>query len=75
MRPMSTCARPTPSYIFDLDGWQISNPPKGLRKVDPRLAETAEAASERARRISGTHGAAGLYNAYSGEYLFWAGQR
>jgi hypothetical protein len=56
-------------YIFDLDGWQISNPPAGLRDVDPRLADTAEAAARRAKRMTGTHGTVGLYNAFSGGYM------
>ncbi|WVQ77366.1 hypothetical protein IAR50_007051 [Cryptococcus sp. DSM 104548] len=36
------------TYVFDLDGYQIRRPPKGLEKIDPRLAILAEQARKRA---------------------------
>lgn len=40
------------TYLFDLDGWQIANPPpiEKLREVDPRLAELAERVKGKAER-------------------------
>lgn len=59
-------------YVFDLDGWQIRNPPAGLRDIDPRLAEIAEASAERARLTVADVGNANyVYNAYSGELSSW----
>lgn len=29
------------SYLFDLDGYQIANPPAGLEKIDPETAKLA----------------------------------
>ncbi|WVW80258.1 hypothetical protein I302_102236 [Kwoniella bestiolae CBS 10118] len=37
------------TYLFDCDGWQIAHPPPGLSRIDPRLAELAELASQRAK--------------------------
>jgi histone-lysine N-methyltransferase SUV39H len=55
------------TYLFDLDGYQISHPPPiaKLRKVDPRLAYLAEQTLEKVQ-------AAGIeedegFNTYSGE--------
>lgn len=33
-------------YLFDLDGYQIRNPPAGLENVDPQTAELAYAAQK-----------------------------
>lgn len=55
-------------YLFDCDGWQIRNPPKGLEEVDPRLAELAYATEARARQEMEETGN-DKYNAYSGELL------
>ena len=52
-------------YIFDLDGYQVGNPPSGLEKIDPRLAMTAAAAAERSKVLDLTDGE--LYSAYSSE--------
>ncbi|ODN77113.1 hypothetical protein L202_05645 [Cryptococcus amylolentus CBS 6039] len=40
------------TYIFDLDGYQIRRPPRGLEKVDARLAILAEQARKRAERVN-----------------------
>ena len=56
------------TYIFDLDGWQIRNPPDGLEEIDSRLAETAEATAQRALEEVGQEDDETLpYNAYSGQ--------
>lgn len=57
----------TARYLFDLDGWQIANPPAGLHAIDPRLAEIAEATAERAKSMMDTADPTVVYNAYSGE--------
>lgn len=56
-------------YLFDLDGWQIAHPPEGLRRIDPRLADLAEAAELRAKVTLQNAGldSDAAYNAYSGE--------
>lgn len=61
------------TYLFDLDGWHMSNPPEGLEFVDPRLYKTAKETRRRAKRAererTGTKPADGLlsgtYSAYS----------
>ena len=56
------------SYLFDLDGWQIRNPPVGLERVDPRLAEIAQASAERATIAFDEVGDPNFcYNAHSGK--------
>lgn len=52
-------------YVFDLDGWQIRHPPKGLEKIDKRAAELAEAVKMRARAAM-RESQEDAYNAYSG---------
>ncbi|WVQ64997.1 uncharacterized protein L199_003167 [Kwoniella botswanensis] len=37
------------TYLFDCDGWQIAHPPSGLSRIDPRSAELAELAAQRAK--------------------------
>ncbi len=50
-----------------MDGWQIRNPPSGLRDIDPRLADIAEASAERAKlAIEDFENPNYVYNAYSG---------
>ncbi|UOH84836.1 hypothetical protein LQV05_001651 [Cryptococcus neoformans] len=52
------------TYVFDLDGWQIRHPPKGLEKIDKRAAELAEAVKMRARAAM-RESQEDAYNAYS----------
>lgn len=54
-----------PRYLFDCDGWQIANPPAGLKVVDPRLAELAYASAQRAKAAVEEEDASSVYNAYS----------
>jgi len=53
------------TYLFDCDGYQIANPPPGLLKIDPRLAELAEAAKTRARISASDQDDTYHYSAYS----------
>ncbi|WRT65791.1 uncharacterized protein IL334_002740 [Kwoniella shivajii] len=54
------------TYLFDCDGWQIANPPSGLHRIDPRLAELAELSAERARMADGeADDPSYVYSAYS----------
>lgn len=55
-------------YVFDLDGWQIRHPPKGLEKIDKRAAELAEAVKMRAKAAM-RESQEDAYNAYSGKFL------
>jgi hypothetical protein len=59
-------------YLFDCDGWHISNPPMGLQVFDPRLAEIAKAAARRADFARAEAAESGytdyVYSAYSGKY-------
>ena len=58
----------TPRYLFDLDGWQIRNPPAGLRLVDSRLADIAEASADRASTAEReVDDPSFVYNAFSGK--------
>lgn len=60
------------TYLFDLDGWHMSNPPEGLQFVDPRLYKTAKETKRRAKRADRERGMSadegllsGTYSAYS----------
>ncbi|ORY29803.1 hypothetical protein BCR39DRAFT_558921 [Naematelia encephala] len=53
------------TYLFDCDGWQIANPPVGLEKVDPRLAQTARESSARARHSAREESEDYKYSAFS----------
>lgn len=58
------------TYLFDLDGFHIATPPKGLEYIDPRAYELAEAARQRAEAAKANDGSEDYcYSAYSGEYL------
>ena len=54
------------TYLFDCDGWQIGHPPKGLGRVDPRLAELARIAEERSELAMEEAGEGYTYSAHSG---------
>jgi histone-lysine N-methyltransferase SUV39H len=56
------------TYLFDLDGYQIRNPPDldKLREVDPRLAELARRAKEKAEAAWEGEEEEPGYNAYCG---------
>lgn len=57
-------------YLFDLDGWQIRNPPdlEKLKEVDPRLADLAEQSVKRYKAVLKSAGETEMdgYSAYSG---------
>ncbi|OCF36290.1 hypothetical protein I316_02164 [Kwoniella heveanensis BCC8398] len=54
------------TYLFDCDGWQIANPPAGLAKFDPRAAELAKLASQRAiMAVAEANDPSYVYSAYS----------
>ncbi|WVR03726.1 hypothetical protein IAU60_000721 [Kwoniella sp. DSM 27419] len=54
------------TYLFDCDGWQIANPPRGLELIDPRASVLAERAALRARLASAeVNDPAFVYSAYS----------
>jgi hypothetical protein len=54
-------------YLFDCDGYQIANPPKGLEKLDKRLAVLAYDTARRAKQHLLDEEDPGTYNAYSSE--------
>lgn len=56
-------------YLFDCDGYQIANPPKGLEKVDPRLAVLARDSARRAALAAADEDYPGAYNAYSSKLI------
>ena len=39
-------------YLFDCDGYQISNPPDGISEIDERLGALAAASQRRAVRMA-----------------------
>ncbi|WVQ93656.1 hypothetical protein IAU59_000732 [Kwoniella sp. CBS 9459] len=54
------------TYLFDCDGWQIAHPPPGLVGFDPRAAELAKLASQRARIAAAeANDPSYVYSAYS----------
>lgn len=59
------------TYLFDLDGYQIHNPPRldKLRRLDPRLAQLTEETMERARLSGIDDDEDECYSAYSGEWV------
>lgn len=54
------------TYLFDLDGYHLTNPPEGLEHIDPRAYELALKVKERADASGSDEG---KYSAYSGECL------
>ncbi|KAL1411831.1 hypothetical protein Q8F55_002799 [Vanrija albida] len=50
------------TYLFDLDGYHLTNPPEGLEEIDPRLHELAMKVRQRADAQGAEDG---KYSAYS----------
>jgi hypothetical protein len=51
------------TYLFDLDGYHLNNPPADLNQVDPRLAELYRGVTLKVDTKDGDD----LYSAYSSE--------